>query len=382
MLERDPNAPSRRRRLRIGIDAHAIGERKTGNERFVANLIPALRARSEHELVLYVTTDAAEGALRARRLERTLVRRVRPATPLVRIPLGLPALAARDRLDAVLVQYTAGPWAPCPVVTVVHDVAFRRHPEFFSPFERRWMNRAIPFTMRRAAGIVTVSRFSRDEIVACFGIDPARIAIAHEAADAIFSRPPSVGSGVDPPYVLAAGNLQPRKNLGVLIRAFRELAREVPERLVVAGQPSLGAETLRREAGDLERSGKVTFTGYVSDERLVALVAGASAFAFPSLYEGFGLPVIEAMAAGTPALVSDIPVMREVAGDAAIRLPPGDPSAWARAIAELSSLPERRAELAAAGRRRAEAFSWDATADAVVDAIERAAAGGGSHPWR
>jgi glycosyltransferase involved in cell wall biosynthesis len=372
MLERDPNAPARR--LRIGIDAHAIGERKTGNERFIANLIPALRARSDHELVLYVTSDEAERSLRARGLNRTSVRRVRPATPLVRIPFGLPMRVAADRLDVLLVQYTAGPWIPCPVVTVVHDVAFRRHPEFFSPFERRWMNRAIPFTMRRAARIVTVSSFSLGEIVACFGLDPARISVAHEAADPIFERTPSMPSGVDPPYVLAVGNLQPRKNLAVLLGAFRELSRPVRERLVIAGQASLGAEALRRDAADLERSGRVVFTGYVPDERLVGLLAGATAFAYPSVYEGFGLPVLEAMAAGTPALVADIPVMREIAGNAAVRLPAHDPSAWARAIERLAADPARRAELADAGRRRAAGFSWAATAEVVLRAVEAAAA--------
>ena len=371
MPPRDPNAPARTRSLRIGIDAHAIGERKTGNERFVANLIPELRERSDHELVLYVTTEIAERTVRGWGLDRTLVHRVRPATPFVRIPLGLPVHAARDRLDVLLVQYTAGPWVPCPVVAVVHDVAFRRHPEFFSAFERTWMRRTIPFTMRRAAGIVTVSSFSRDEIVACFGIDPAKIAIAHEAADPIFARPPSVSSGVEAPYVLAVGNLQPRKNLAVLIRAMREL--DVPHRLVIAGQPSFGADTLRRDAADLERSGRVRFIGFVPDERLVALVAGATAFAFPSVYEGFGLPVVEAMAAGTPVMVSDIPVMREIAGDAALRLPPHDPGAWARAIGDLATDPDLRARLAEAGRRRAADFSWGRTAEMVLVALEAGA---------
>ena len=373
----EPSSPvGAGRPLRIGIDAHAIGERKTGNERFIANLIPALRARCDHELFLYVTTADGERALRRRGLERTTIRRLRPATALVRIPFSLPMQARRDRLDVLFVQYVAGPVLPCPLVTVVHDVAFRRHPEFFSRTERIWMPRAIPATMRRAAKIVTVSSFSRDEIVSAFGTDPSKIVVALEAADPVFSSTPRVAAGIDPPYVLALGNLQPRKNLAVLIRAYRALLRERPElrdRLVIVGQPWLDAGSLTDEAADLVASGRVVFTGYLEDERIVALLAGATAFAFPSVYEGFGLPVIEAMAAGAPVLASDIPVMREVAVDAAVLLPPTDPGAWARALGELASDDDRRRTLAEAGRRRAATFSWDATADQVIRSLEAAA---------
>jgi glycosyltransferase involved in cell wall biosynthesis len=375
-VDRPSPTPAPARRLRIGIDAHAVGERKTGNERFIANLIPALRARCDHDLFLYVTTEEGKRALTARRFERTVVRRIRPATPIVRVPIALPIRALRDRLDVLFVQYTAGPIVPCPVVTVVHDVAFWKHPEFFALAERTWMRRVIPFTIRHAAGIVTVSRFSRDEIASSFGVDPSTIAVAHEAADPIFLRPSSTPAGIDPPYFLALGNLQPRKNLAVLIRGYRALAEarpEIRERLVIVGQPSLDTAALTAEAADLVAAGRVVFTGYLSDERIVALLAGATAFAFPSLYEGFGLPVIEAMAAGTPTLVADIPVMREVAGDAAIHLPATDPDAWARALEDLALHPERRAALADTGRRHADAFSWDATAEVVLEAIEGAA---------
>ena len=379
MPEVDRPAPTRTlraSRLRIGIDAHAMGERKTGNERFIANLIPALRARCDHDLILYVTNDEAARALTSRRLERTVVRTIRPTNPLIRVPLGLPIRASRDRLDVLLVQYVAGPAVPCPVVTVVHDVAFWKHPEFFSRSERAWMRRAIPFGMRRAAGIVTVSRFSRDEIVASFGIDPSKIAVAYEAADPVFLQPPTVAAGIDPPYFMALGNLQPRKNLAVLIRGFRSLVEgpsAIRERLVIVGQEWLGAAAIHAEASDLVASGRVVFTGYLPDERIVALLANATAFAFPSVYEGFGLPVLEAMAAGAPTLIADIPVMREVAGDAAMRVPATDALAWARALEELALQPERRKALADAGHRRAGEFTWDATADVVLASLEDAA---------
>ena len=156
--------------LRIGIDAHAIGERKTGNERFVANLIPALRALCDHELVLYFTRP--EAAAEWRGVPRTSVRLLRPSHPLARIPFTLPYRAARDRLDVLFVQYTTPPVLGCPVVTVVHDVAFGLFPHFFAPSERRWMRRTIPPSMRRASGVVTVSEFSKREIARVYGIAP------------------------------------------------------------------------------------------------------------------------------------------------------------------------------------------------------------------
>jgi glycosyltransferase involved in cell wall biosynthesis len=377
----EPNPPRERRpttgrRLRIGIDAHAIGERRTGNERFIANLVPAIRDRCRHDLVLYFTNPEAAAAWSSRGLPRTRIRVVRPAHPLLRIPLTLPAAVALDRLDALFVQYSAPPVLSCPVVTVVHDVAFWKHPEWFSTTERIWMRRTIPFTMRRADGIVTVSRFSQHEIAEMLGIPLDRIGVAYDAVDPAFLDPTPRPAPEEPPLFLALGNLQPRKNLITLIRGFRRLVTErpdTPERLVIVGQEWLRAETIRGEAEDLIRSGRVRFTGYLADEQVVGLLQRATAFAFPSVYEGFGLPVVEAMAVGTPVLVADIPVMREIAADAAVRLPPTDPGAWAEALGDLAGDPERRAALAAAGRENIRRFSWTDSADVVLDALERAA---------
>jgi glycosyltransferase involved in cell wall biosynthesis len=367
-------ATSGGRRLRIGIDAHVIGDRKTGNERFMANVIPALRRICDHELFLYFTHPEAMHSWAAS--AGTHLRLLRPANPLIRIPFSLGYRAARDRLDVLFVQYTGPPVVSCPVVTVVHDVAFALHPEWFAPRERIWMRRTIPFTMRHAAAVVTVSGFSRDEIVEVFGVPAEKVTVAHNGVDPVFLDPAVRSSPVEPPFFLAVGNLQPRKNLAMLVRAYRralELEPGLAERLVIVGQEWFAAEELHRETADLMAAGKVVFTGYVGDGELVGLLRSATAFIYPSVYEGFGLPPVEAMAVGTPVLVGDIPVMREVAGDAALRLPAADPEAWARAMVDLASNPGLQADLSRRGPDRAARFTWEASARAILGALERAA---------
>jgi len=361
------------RALRIGIDAHAVGLRKTGNERFTANLIHALRAVCAHELFLYVSSSEARARFAS--LPNTLVRVLRPRHPLLRIPLLLPLLAARDDVDVLLIQYTGPPLAGRPMVSVVHDVSFERFPENFRPLERLWMRRLIPYTTRRAARVVTVSEFQRREIVEVLGIDPARITVAHNGVDPIFRAPAAAPPSVPPPYFLAVGNLQPRKNLSLLIAAYeRARARrpDLPERLVIVGQDAFAAQGVHERARALRDQGWITFTGYVDDGALVALLQGATAFTYPSLYEGFGLPPVEAMAAGVPCLVSDIPVMREIVGDAALRLPPAEVEAWSDALLVLSGDEDKRRELARRGRERSLRYTWQASARAVLSALEAA----------
>ncbi len=376
------------RTLRIGIDAHAVGERKTGNERFIANVARELRGICDHELILYFTDEAAAGAWQTgawhtgeRHTDgRTEVRVLRPSSPFLRIPFSMPAAARRDRLDVLLVQYSASARIRCPVVTVVHDVSFAVHPESFTALERLWMPRTIPATMRRAAAVVTVSSFSRDEIRRVYGIPEARIVVAPNGVDPVFERPAPASGQWEPPYLLWVGNIEPRKNLGTVVRAFEILMRRHPEtadRLLVVGTELRGGgDSVRREAAELERSGRIAFLGRIDDVELAGLLQRAIALVYPSVYEGFGLPVVEAMACGIPVLASDIPVMREVAGEAAALLPARDAEAWAEAMLEISTDGARRAHMSALGRERAASFTWRRTAEAVLGALEGAVAGG------
>ncbi len=365
------------RRLRIGIEAHVVDRHPSGNGRVVANLVNAMAEISEHDLFAYVTDPQVAEAWRRQAPPRTTIRLVRGGrNPAFRIPLALPALAARDRLDVFLAHDVRPPWSPTPVVTLVHDVAFERHPEFFSRYERAWMKPGFRFSCRHSAGVLTVSEFTRDEIVALYGVPPSRITVAPNGVDPVFLTTASRPCPVDPPFFLAVGTLQPRKNLATLIRAYRSLragAPELRERLVIVGQPGFQADAIMDEAADLRRDGALTFTGYLPGEEVLSLMQHATAFAYPSVYEGFGLPPLEAMAAGAPVVASDIPVTREVLGDAALLVPAMDVAAWSVALRRLAGEPELRTRLADQGRTRAAGFTWQGAARIALGALERAA---------
>jgi glycosyltransferase involved in cell wall biosynthesis len=343
----------------------------------VANLVRALARVCHHELFVYVTDPEVAAAWSREAPAGTTVRHVRGGTnPLLRIPLELPALALSDRLDVFVAHDVRPPFAPCPVVTLVHDIAFERHPEYFSRFELTWMPRGFRFSCRHSAGVIAVSNFTKDEIVAVYGVSPSRITVAPNGVDAAFIDPRPRPSPVEAPFFLAVGTLQPRKNLVTLVDAFRALRLrrpDVAERLVIVGQPGYRADAILGEAADLRRSGALVFTGYLDTEDVVGLMQRATAFAYPSVYEGFGLPPLEAMAAGAPAIASDIPVTREVLGDAALLVPATDVHAWSLALERLATEPALRDDAATRGRARAAGFRWETSARAALGALERAA---------
>jgi glycosyltransferase involved in cell wall biosynthesis len=182
-------------------------------------------------------------------------------------------------------------------------------------------------------------------------------------------------AGTPSAYCLHVGTVEPRKNLPALLAAYRLLraAGEAPPPLVLAGQLGWKSEALRRDIAAAAGEGWLRHFGYVGTGELVALYRGATVVALPSWYEGFGLPVVEAMALGAPVLLSDIPVFHEVAGHAALYAPPDDPAAWAAALARLFADPTLRADLAARGRQRAERFTWERAAEETAAVLAEAA---------
>jgi glycosyltransferase involved in cell wall biosynthesis len=371
--------------LRVGIDGHAYTSPAAGVRRYVSELTRALtRYAGELELI----PIAADGPSAPTNFGRHLTA----------LPLAIGA-AGVDLFHAP--AYTAPLWGSTPTVLSVHDVSYARHPEWY-PYRRdplrRWFYRR---SARRAALIVTISEFSKREIVAAYDIPPDRIVVTPLGVSEIF-RPASparaaiaAGAGAEPPFLLHVGDLHARRNLGIVVRALARLrtpsgspearwahnpnvagsnpAPATAARLVLVGVDRGLAEPLLGEAATLGVREAVDIRGRVSDEELVALYQRCAALVYPSRYEGFGFPLVEAMACGAPVIASNASAIPEVAGDAAVLLDPDDEPGFATAIARVLSDPAFAADLRARGLARAARFTWADTAARTLHAYRRAA---------
>jgi len=330
----------------IAVDARdAADPQLRGWGRYAACLVGALPAALGEELSLEAVHRGAPGpeALfeqvvlpwRLRRLRAAVVHATNCFLPLVR---------------------------PCPGVVTIHDLAFEAWRSDFSPrtgSKYRWL---VPRVARSAERMICPSRFTADDVCRRYGIDRDKVRVIPEAPAL------ALGDGLPPegpPYVLAVGDLRQKKNLGALVEAFAGLWREagLPHRLVLAGVDSGQGDRLRR----LAAGAPVQLTGYVSDQRLDGLIRGAELLVNPSLYEGFGLVVLEAMARGTPVLAARAGALPEAGGEAAAYFDPDEPGALRAALETLLGDADRRSAMVEEGRAWAAGFSWERTARETVD---------------
>jgi glycosyltransferase involved in cell wall biosynthesis len=369
--------------LRIAIDAHSVGTGLAGNETYAANLVEALaEVDQENDYTVYVTKPEATARF-DNRWPNVRVRRTLPHTPLLRIPITLSAELRRRPVDLLHVQYTSPPLAPCRVVATVHDLSFEHLPETFK--RRSWMQLRLTVraTVRRAAHVIAPSEYTRRDLIETYKLDPQRVTAIPLAASPGFRPVEDIRElervraryGIAGEYVLAVGSIQPRKNLARLVRAYSGLRRErgrsnLPQLVLVGKMAWLYGETLK--AVEEEGVGdSVVLTGYVSEGDLPALYTGALLFAYPSYYEGFGLPPLEAMRCGTAVLTGDRTSLPEVVGDAGLTADPFDTGAIRSALARLIEDASLRAELGARGLKRAQAFDWRDTARMTLQVYRR-----------
>lgn len=297
--------------------------------------------------------------------------------------VGLPRAASRARLDLIHApSYTAPLRAPVPVVLTIHDVSYERHPEWY-PYRRDWLRRAFyRRSARAAARILTDSEFSAGEIVAAYRISRAQIAVAPLGVEGAFhpadaSRPEDLPVEVAMPYLLHVGDLHERRNLGVVIDALfaarRHFGAAPAMSLVLAGVDRGVADALCAMAAERGDAGAVVRLGRVDEAMLRVLYHCATALVYPSRYEGFGLPLVEAMASGTPVIASAAASVPEVVGDAGALLDPDDVDGWTSAIVRVANNEHERARMKAAGLARAATFTWHRTARITIDTYHRAA---------
>jgi len=368
--------------MHIAIDAHSVGAQLAGNETYAVSLIEALAEIDQsNRYTLYVSKQSAVDRF-TNRWPNFQVKRTLPHTPLVRIPLTLSLELRKDPVDVLHVQYTAPPRPPCALVATIHDLSFEHLPETFKRRSRAQLRLTVRRTAQRAAQILTLSEFSRRDIIETYAVDPERVSVTPPAAASRFApvtdetelRRIRTTYGIQRDYILALGSIQPRKNLVRLINAYMRLRRAQTDsrtpQLVLAGRRGwLEKETIRA-ASESDARQDILFIGYVADEDLPALYSGARCFVYPSYFEGFGLPILEAMQCGTPVIAGNRTSLPEVTGDAAILFDPFDELAMANALADVAQNPGYRAELRLKGLQRAASFSWRTTARLTLQAYE------------
>jgi glycosyltransferase involved in cell wall biosynthesis len=363
--------------MRIALDATPLLGQRSGVGNYVAGLVGGLAQLDDGPeilLTLFSVRGSVPGPLPARtrpsprRAPARLLRRTwrRWSWP--------PAEVLTGRVEAFHgTNFVLPPLARAGGLVTIHDLAYLRYRETVTGDAAEYAH-LVPAALRRGAHVLAVSQAMADEIVAEYAVPADRVTVAHHGVDPAWAaaRPlddaARAGLGLPSEYLLFMGNLEPRKNLGMLVRAHASARREdssVPP-LVLVGPAGWGD----RWQGSPPDPRDVVMTGYLPDDVLRAVVAGAAAVCMPSHYEGFGLPVLEALAAGRPVLASDIPAHREVAGGHATLLPPDDADAWSAALQR----PDAAGGSDAARRAHATGFTWQKSAAAHVEAYRRCTA--------
>ncbi len=371
-----PLVPAAARPPRLGVDFHVWDNLFQGSRSHLLGMYSAaIRQAPDIEFVFFLNDPAS---LRNAHPEFalpnvTLVKMARWPAPL-RLALQLPALQWRHRIDLLHMQYRLPLLRFGACACTIHDVLFESHPQFFPRsfiWQSRWSYRQAA---RHAALLMTVSDYSRREMARHLGVPVSRIALTPNAVDATrFHADRQQGAdavrhhGLTPGgYLLTVGRLEPRKNQALLIEAYARLGPQAPP-LAIVGQRDFQYGAVFEAIERLALGSRVRLIETVDDAQLPALMRHALLFAYPSVAEGFGMPVLEAMASGVPVLASHSTALPEVASDAAELLPPESVDAWATALQRLIDDPLRRAALVSAGLARAQSFRWEDAAAVLLD---------------
>lgn len=356
-----------------------VGGQETGNETYVKGLVEGFKT-NPGDLDVVVYTAGAPWTDPGPRLRFS---RLAAANPYVRLGMELPLRSLTQRLDILHMTYSAPAWSATPIVLTVHDICYATNPEWFSARDLQVLSVNIPRSIRMASHVITDSQSARNQIIEHYRVPESKISailigpglgaepITLEAARAELT---GLVIKVERPYLIAVGNLQPRKNLVRLVEAFKELvdSRDHDIDLVIVGPSRYRGEDAFEAAESL--AGRVHFTGYVTDRQLAALYRCSTVFVFPSLYEGFGLPALEAMSHGIPMACSDAGSLPEVCGDAAVLFDPHSVDAIVTAVDRLLNDEGLRRQLSVAGAARAKEFTWSKTAQLTLEAYKKARA--------
>src|SRR5512141_2650836 len=319
--------------MRISVDAHAIGCRLTGNEVYIRNLLKQFaRLDDDSELIAYISKEGVKADLPARIRTRSVSQ-----NPYKRLGMDLPQHLLRDRPDLLHVQYTGPLFSAAPLVVSVHDVSFLEYPQYFTRFRSLQLRLTVQQTVQRAARVLTPSEYSRRAILMHYRIPEDKVVVVPNAVASQFrpiEREVARAAiqkkfGIGRPFVLTVGDLQPRKNHVGLLHAFEDVLQaepKLPHDLVFVGKETWYSRDLHRAVHRSPLRDRVHFAGFVEDADLVQFYGACDLFVFPSFYEGFGLPILEAMACGRAVACSGTSALPEVADGAALLFDPRSPA--------------------------------------------------------
>lgn len=366
-------------KMKIGIDAHVLGAQVGGNESYMRQLLRALYKHVPNEdILVFVNKKHHQQPIPAYGF---------PAVPIpvnssyLRVPFVLPALAKKSAIDLLHVQYTAPPFAPCPYVVSMHDIVAVRFPDSMPFRDRHRLRLLTPRTLHKAHRIFVLTNALRDEIADHYNISHDRFDLVQPAPEENFVpieneetlRKVRQKYNLPENYLLYLGLIQPRKNLVRLARAFAQLKEHgYDHKLVIGGKRAWLYDDMIAEIDALNLGDHIHFTGYIDHEDLPALYTAADLFTYLSLYEGFGIPILEAMACGCPVLASTDPALKEVAQGAAHHVDPLDQDAITQALLKLLADTNLRDNLRKKGLQRAAHFTTQSMAQAAIKGYKKA----------
>ena len=376
--------------LNVGILAHLLdmrpGYRQAGVSRYIEYLLRELPSASPHRFIVYAGrhSQSENGSFEDRpglRFTTSLLPTGRPETRILWEQFSAPFALERDKIDVVHATVNVAPlMSGRPVVVTVHDLAFLRFPEQYPGVKQRYLTAMTRRSVEHAERVIAVSSSTRADVIHFYNVEPERVVVVPNGLDPAMrsidddAERTSFRHRHDLPerFILFLGTLQPRKNLIALMRAWARLDSATRLPLVVVGAQGWMYEPILDEARALGVAGEIVFKGFAEPRDLPYWYSSATIFVYPSLYEGFGMPVVEAMACGAPVIASNTSSLPEVAGDAAMLINPTDVEALRGAIASLSERDDLRRSMRERGFFQASQFSWKRTARETASVYEQA----------